>query len=374
MFICIFSLFSYRILFLPPSLIAMESVLIIGAGISGLLAAQELRRAGLRVKIVEKSRGVGGRMATRRIASVYGEAKADHGTQYLTSRHSSRFAAVLQSLQESGTLALWAGPPIREQTDKGRLRGERFIAPQGMTAPAKELAQGLDITLGERVVGLSVSQGARAAQWRAVTDNNSVVEADALLLTSPVPQTLALLDAGAPAPLLSAEERSALEAVSYAPCIAVMLALAPPAKSPPLRLPVADSSLQWATGNLAKGVRAETESLTLHLNADFSRKHWETPEADLLPLVWQELRKALAAFGEDVAPEAVAATSVHRWRFSRVTAPFGKRFYALESSRFPPCVLAGDAFASNASAEEPARVEDAAVSAWAATEYLLSRR
>ena len=350
----------------------MKSALIIGAGISGLAAAKELARAGVRASILDKGRGVGGRMATRRIATNYGEAKADHGAQYLTSRHSPRFAATLRGLEETGDIAIWEHTPTHKREGAEKVE-PRFIAPEGMTAPAKALAQGLDTTLGERAVELHFFIREGKAVWRVVTDKGSVFEADALLLTSPTPQTLDLLNT-APEPLLSAEERRALEAVRYAPCIAVMLALAPTKSAPVFQRSSHVSALQWATGNVAKGVRADVESLTAHLNADFSHKHWETPESDLLPLVWRELRAALAAEEANLLPEDVVATSVHRWKYSRVIEPFGELFFALQSPLIPPCVLAGDAFARSASAEEPARVEDAALSGWAAAEYLLSLR
>lgn len=57
-------------------------VLIIGGGISGLLCATELKRAGMSVRVVDKGRGVGGRMATRRMAG----GRLDHGAQFFTVR------------------------------------------------------------------------------------------------------------------------------------------------------------------------------------------------------------------------------------------------------------------------------------------------
>ena len=54
-------------------------IAIIGAGIAGLVCSQELQQAGYSVVVLEKSRGVGGRMATRRVSG----SRADHGVRYL---------------------------------------------------------------------------------------------------------------------------------------------------------------------------------------------------------------------------------------------------------------------------------------------------
>ncbi|MFN6068758.1 MAG: FAD-dependent oxidoreductase, partial [Pseudanabaena sp.] len=53
----------------------MKDVIVIGAGMSGLICAQQLKQAGLDVTIVEKSAGLGGRMATRRLQGTW----VDHG-------------------------------------------------------------------------------------------------------------------------------------------------------------------------------------------------------------------------------------------------------------------------------------------------------
>ena len=59
-----------------------SDVLIIGAGLAGLMAANSLKEQGWQVTLVDKGRSVGGRLATRRI----GPGRADHGTQFFTAR------------------------------------------------------------------------------------------------------------------------------------------------------------------------------------------------------------------------------------------------------------------------------------------------
>ena len=57
-------------------------ILVVGAGISGCVCAHRLAEAGHDVTLVEKGRGVGGRMSTRRMSG----ARIDHGAQFFTVR------------------------------------------------------------------------------------------------------------------------------------------------------------------------------------------------------------------------------------------------------------------------------------------------
>ena len=73
-----------------------DSVLIIGAGLSGLSAALRLRGAGRDVTIIEGATHVGGRCATETLRSSHGEFRADTGATVLTMPHlvTSALAAV----------------------------------------------------------------------------------------------------------------------------------------------------------------------------------------------------------------------------------------------------------------------------------------
>ena len=56
-----------------------ERVAIIGAGIAGIAAARTFAGAGWRPVLFDKSRGLGGRMATRRAEGL----RFDHGTPHV---------------------------------------------------------------------------------------------------------------------------------------------------------------------------------------------------------------------------------------------------------------------------------------------------
>ncbi|WP_206603161.1 FAD-dependent oxidoreductase [Leptolyngbya ohadii] len=114
-------------------------VAVIGAGLAGLTCAQQLRQAGYRVVVIEKSRGLGGRAATRRLMTTC----ADHGLRYLESQ-GERSQIFIDRLLQAGVLVPWT-----EKTHTLNSAGvitvdpevhPRYAAPNGMSAIAKELA------------------------------------------------------------------------------------------------------------------------------------------------------------------------------------------------------------------------------------------
>ena len=166
---------------------APVDVLIVGAGLAGLCAARELQRAGRSVRVLDKGRGVGGRLASRRM----GSAVLDHGAQFFTLR-SDQSRNLLANWFEDGTLQEWARGFALAGGGKKLDDVPRYIAPQGMNVLAKLLATGVPVTTGTRVA--SVRTG--GAGWAVHTESGAVYGAHTLLLTAPVPQSMALLAAG----------------------------------------------------------------------------------------------------------------------------------------------------------------------------------
>lgn len=316
----------------------MQDVLIIGAGMAGLSAARALRAAGVPSLLIDKGRGVGGRMATRRVEA----ATFDHGAQFITARD-SRFEALLEEASEAGAAAKWCNGFSGNPDGHTRWRG----AP-GMTGLARHLARGLEIVNGKQVEALRRSERV----WRVEMLDGDVWQASAVILTAPVPQSLVLLEKGGVN--LSAEWQGRLSSIVYERCLAVMAVLEGPSKLPePGGLTPVGGSIAWIADNQKKGVSAEP-AVTIHATPEFSLAHWDGDREEAGRLLLEEAAPMLGA--------GVKSVQVHGWRFSKPIRVDADPCAVLSTE--PLLVLAGDSFCGS-------RVEGAALSGWASAEAVL---
>jgi len=307
-------------------------ILIIGAGLAGLLAATDLQASGFHPLVVDKGRGVGGRLASRRI----GSATFDHGAQFITAR-TPRFAALLNEWKQLGLVTEWY-----------RSAHHAHIYWRGvgsMTAVPKHLAKSLNVKLEMKMSALK-SEGSHCV---AIFENGETIVANAVLLTAPVPQSLALLAAGGVA--LEASIREQLEAMEYEPCIAVMAVLNGKSNIPQPGFIRFDSGpISLIADNQAKGI-STVSAVTIHATPAFSLEHLEDD------------RKKIGQYLRDVAAPWIGSETaefqVHLWRYAR---PRHEQDHpCLILSQSPALLIAGDAFSAP-------RVEGAALSGWAAAD------
>lgn len=320
-------------------------VLVVGAGLAGLLAARALSAAGRSVRVVDKGRAAGGRLATRRV----GGGVVDHGAQFFTVREPA-LQALVSGWLEAGVVTEWArGFPTPEGA---RHDGHpRYRAAGGMAALASHLAQGLDVRLGEPVARLEVVEGRYAA-----LDARGRHLARSVLLTPPAPQSLALVGAGG-VPLEGAA-RDALARLAYAPCLAALAVLEGPSRVPPPGgLAVRGAVVDWLADNQLKGISPGAVALTVHATEAYSRAAFGETDA--------EVSAALLAAAGPWLGGPVASVEVKRWRYAAPTVLHPERCLATTTPG-GPLAFAGDAFAGP-------RVEGAALSGLAAAARLLEQ-
>ena len=270
-----------------------RQVAIIGAGVAGLSAARLLRDAGVACTLFDKSRGLGGRMATRRA----GELQFDHGAQYFTAK-GARFASVVAGWRQAGCAAEWFDGA--------------FVGAPGMTGPARVLADGLDVIAGREVKGLRAGDaGWSVLDARGAVDCSGNGSFDAVMFALPAPQIAPILASAG----LSFRE---LANVLYSPCWAAMIAYGARMDLPWTHLRDAHADLPWVARDATKPMReGSRETFVLHAGADWSARHLElSPDealARLLPLF-----RALTG----IEGEPIYATA-HRWRYALVQETAG---------------------------------------------------
>ncbi|MEO6627981.1 MAG: FAD-dependent oxidoreductase, partial [Aquihabitans sp.] len=307
--------------------------------VAGLTAARSLSRVA-DVVVLDKGRGVGGRLATRRI----GDATFDHGAQFITT-HTPEFAEIVAGWERAGVTTPWYRGQIGPDGIIGPDGHARFRGVATMNAIAEHLAEGLDVRLSSRVVALGQADGG----WRVQLDDGTEVAADAVVLTAPVPQAMAVLAAGAA--VLSAADTRALRAISYEPCLAVLAPLdGASGLHDPGAIAPSGGPIRWMADNRLKGV-STVPAVTIHATADFSRAHMESSDE----LVAEELLRAAGLRAQPTSDQV----QIQRWLYARPTTIHPEQCLVAEG--VPPLVFAGDAFGGP-------KVEGAALSGTAASE------
>lgn len=293
-------------------------IVVVGAGLSGLVAARKLADEH-EVIVLDKGRSVGGRLATRRI----GEARLDHGAQFFTVR-SPEFQSQVDDWIARGVARVWChGFDEREDGHP------RYVGASGMNSLAKDLATGLDFRSNQMVFAVRP----REDGWSVAIDDGSTVEADAVVLTCPLPQSWALLvqaELDVPDDLFRSQ---------YHRTIGLLTVLDGPSAVPApggVQFDPADDSnpFGFIGDNHAKGI-SPVPAVTFHATQPWSVDHWDD-DVDALRLVL--LERAAPWIGDADVVEA----QVKKWRFAAPVEPWPDPCWVDEERML---VLAGDAFA-----------------------------
>lgn len=308
-----------------------KTILIIGVGISGLLCATELRRAGLSVRLLDKGRGLGGRMSTRRMAG----GRLDHGAQYFTVRD-ARFQIYVDAWLDAGVIKEWFSHLPEDTNPAGY---PRYCGINGMTDAPNYLARDLDVQNSQQVTELSRDRDL----WIIRTATGDSFLAEHLVITAPLPQALNLLDTSGLR--YANEDTEALRAVRYERGLATMAILDGPSGLPqPGGIKVHEGVLTWIADNQQKGISPDVSAVTLHANHKFSDEHWDSSN---------EVRGSLMLeAAEPFLKSNVLEYDCHRWGFTKPIKPWPNAYYQNAGLQL---TLAGDSFGG-------VRIEGAALS------------
>jgi predicted NAD/FAD-dependent oxidoreductase len=276
------------------------SIAIIGAGLSGLSAANTLHSAGYRVQLFDKSRGSGGRMSSKR--SGFGD--LDMGAQYFTARDAG-FSQAVSHWQQQGWVAPWS--PQIYQYRQGALNASpdnqpRWVGTPRMSALTRGLLGDLPARFECRIC--EIFRGDQ--HWQLLdAEGNLHGPFSHVLVAAPAAQASALLAA---APDLAAQAASTL----MEPVWAVALGYNTPLPTPLQACFVQDNPLAWIARNSSKPERSTTDSWVLHASSQWTREHLDLQASEVI-------ERLAAAFAQVLGSELPPADhhQAQRWLYAR---------------------------------------------------------
>ena len=316
-------------------------IVVVGAGMTGLTAARALSGQGHDVVVIDKARGPGGRMSTRRDD----ELQFDHGAQYFTARV-PRFLRHVLAWQERGLVSAWdariASIGDRDGSKQSQST-ERFVAIPGMSSICSELANELpDCRFNWALSELKQLENG----WVLTSDKGQTLECDVLVVTTPPEQARRLLADPVVDELIGG--------VEMLPCWALMLILDKPLFAEYDAAFVNSGPLSWVSSQLSRPERPKTNAWVLHASPEWSQMHLEKPAGKVRDMLIK------AALELPLAQSTTVQSAVtHRWRYALARQPLdrgaiwlGSKYLALagdwcNGSRVEGAFLSGIAAASH---------------------------
>ena len=264
-------------------------ILVVGAGVSGSIAAKTLQDEGLNVTVVDKGRGAGGRLSSRRTEL----GRFNHGAP--------DFEVTSPCFERFVKRCCAAG--ILERTI--HFNGARYHAPSAMNAVVKHLQRGLDVQFNTRVLRISREN----ERWVAETDQGTQGDFHYVVIAIPGPQAVSLIPK-------SSLMHDRTDKIGYLPAWVVMLSSG-------------ESEALLPDGDLISRITHNEGGVCVYLTAEASTMHLESSPEDITRMVCERL---------DEKPQYAAA---HRWRYSQVVRSLDQRYLTDDALGLSVC---GDGF------------------------------
>lgn len=279
----------------------MISIAIIGAGLSGLTAANSLK-GHAEITLFEKARSVSGRMSTRRAAPYF----FDHGAQFFRAR-TDEFNAFLAPMLATGIVEPWDArfaEITNRKLERERHWGERFphyVGVPGMSAIAKHLSQGLHVELETRVQSINRNLG----KWSLKDDRGKPLgDFDWVISSVPAEQAADLVP-----PFLSLHTK--VNSVKMGSCFSLMLGFE---NALPLGFDAAivhGEDISWISVNSSKPERAESFGLLVHSTNSWADANRDKDRDEVMEYLCQQTSLII---GHDV--DVADHKALQRWLYA----------------------------------------------------------
>ncbi|SMO40235.1 NAD(P)/FAD-dependent oxidoreductase [Gracilimonas mengyeensis] len=309
-------------------------IAIIGAGISGLAAGNELIKAGHEVVVFEKSRGYGGRLATR-YAGKDNQAKLDHGVTYFQAKD-PEFLELVNKYSEKGILTTWDGN-FAHRDAKGNIKSKEadtpyYYAPGGMNEFCKQFGRMLDVRMEEKVSGLTHigENRTKKRSWMLNFPTALTEGADAVIITAPARQAYALINTTIDE-IETLKLIREIDEVEYESQFSLMAGYLADTEMPEWNaLECDDEIIQWISNEYTKRKEDSNKALVVQTTWEFAKKHANEEREKVQEIILDRLAQILDGWA--ALPEW---KSLHYWKYSRAINPLPHDFMEIMGKETP---------------------------------------
>ena len=292
-----------------------KKIAIIGTGLAGLVCADRLS-PDFEISLFDKSRGMSGRLSTRRAQSGETVFAFDHGAQYFSAR-SVAFKNWLEPLEAKGHVRRWQPRMVNISATGSAPRptSEKFVFSPSMNSVGKvkfSVSAHKQLYLDTPVAAIDGAPGA----WRLNCGESFFGPFEHVVLAVPAPQALALLPP-------NADFVGRVQDVQMLGCHTLMLGY----------LPQKDIAADWhcaffddallgfAAFNCRKPDRNGGTSLVVQTRHDWSQAHIEDELEGVAELMAHRFKDLTG-----LSPAAGGYYRLHRWRYASVEQPAGAKY------------------------------------------------
>jgi predicted NAD/FAD-dependent oxidoreductase len=272
-------------------------VFVIGAGMAGLTLAQQLKRQGKQVVCVDKARGSGGRLSSKRVQGAEHAVSFDLGAlSFSATTHD--FKKAVNHWCDQQYLAPWLQSDNQIQ----------YVGTPRSSSLTRALADDVDAQFDVRISAIIKNENG----WSIFREENEkdvlFAYANEIVLASPAPQTYALIPDGNPL-------KSTLKDVTIFPQWVAMLALEKPLSIPNLHDAPNDNLARISYEN-SKPKRNNDHGL--HVYCVQASQQWSEKRLDYSKdKVVYELADELSQLCAE--PLLIKSDYAHRWLYSKDT-------------------------------------------------------
>tara|TARA_A100001037_G_scaffold270477_1_gene265326 strand:- start:2960 stop:3955 length:996 start_codon:yes stop_codon:yes gene_type:complete len=303
----------------------LKSLAIVGAGLSGLTLANSLNNY-CEITLFEKSRAVGGRLATRRV----NEFSFDHGAQYFTAK-SDEFQLFVNQLVKAGCVERWDAKFI--EIEKSKISNSwqwdshypHYVGVPSMNEIGKYLSKNLNIKNNIRIRSIEK----KSNKWVIYSDSGLAIGAyDWVVIAIPAPQAYELLPQ-------SISLKKHIKAIEMTGCYSLMLGFH---NTPQINFNVAlirGTDISWISVNSSKPHRNEPFSLLIHSTNLWADKNLDMREEYVIGHMYEQVKDILR-----LETSEAYYKNLHKWRYANAPKRTAKNPYLIDDKK---CIaLCGD--------------------------------